>query len=58
MAADIAGKILNAPTKVDQPDNPLKITEPWLNILTTLHFIEVVRLQLALRLRDNQAGGS
>ena len=35
-AADIAGKILNVPMKIDQlqRDNPLKITEPWFKILT------------------------
>ena len=36
-AADVAGKILSAPMKIDQlqRDNPLKMTEPWFKILTT-----------------------
>ena len=36
-AADIAGKILSVPMKIDQlqRDNPLKMTEPWFRILTT-----------------------
>ena len=45
-AADVAGKILNAPMKVDQlqRDNPLKATEPWFNILTTSMKWRVVRI--------------
>ena len=42
-AADIAGKILSVPMKIDQlqRDNPLKMTEPWFKILTvTAHNVE------------------